>query len=88
MSAESNQAMLQMLWTSIIGDKKVVCAFGSENYEDLEFIRRLVEEGKFKTVIDRRFILDQVAEVHSYAESGQKKGNIIIEVIPQVSGGL
>ena len=43
-------------------------------------IQKLIEQGKFSSVIDRKYPLEQVVEAYRYVETGQKTGNVVVTV--------
>jgi NADPH:quinone reductase-like Zn-dependent oxidoreductase len=64
-------------------DGKYVSVTGSpsRNQNDLLFLKELIESGKLKTVIDRKYKLKQIREAHAYVEQYHKKGNVVINVV-------
>ena len=71
-------------WISITGAAKVVGGLPRPAPGDLSFLKGLIQAGELRTVIDRRYSLQEIAEAFRYAEAGHRKGHVII-VLEQTS---
>ena len=69
------------LWTSRFGDKKVVFPIPPHyTRQDVVFLKGLMEAGKYRAVIDRRYPLEDVIAATRYVETEQKTGNVVLTV--------
>jgi NADPH:quinone reductase-like Zn-dependent oxidoreductase len=68
------------LVTPLLGGKKVLFPIPKHDQELVNYIRGLLESGAFKPLIDRRYPLDEIVEAYRYVETGQKIGNVVIDV--------
>jgi NADPH:quinone reductase-like Zn-dependent oxidoreductase len=71
---------LVALITRFLGSRRAKLGIGRYRKEDLLLVKELVETGKYRPVIDRRYALDAIVEATRYVESGQKKGNVVLRV--------
>ena len=69
------------LWTSRVGDKKVVFSIPPRyTKQDVLFLKELIEARKYRAVVDRRYPLEEVIEATRYVETEQKTGNVVLTV--------
>ncbi len=66
------------LATRWIGDKKVTLPIPKYTKEDVLYVKRLIEAGSYRAVIDRTYPLEDVVEATRYVETGQKTGNVVL----------
>lgn len=73
--------LIKYYFISILkGDKKIIIGVAKEKKADLDFLKDLIENGMLKPVIDRSYPLNQIKIAHEYAETGKKRGNLVITV--------
>ena len=73
--------ILLSIWMSMTSNKKLKIESSSQKKDDLIFVKELIEAGKIKSVIDRKYPLEQTSDAHRYVETGRKKGNVVLTVL-------
>jgi NADPH:quinone reductase-like Zn-dependent oxidoreductase len=69
------------VWTSRIGDKKALFPIPPHyTKKNVLFLKGLIETGKYRAVIDRRYPLEDVVEATRYVETQQKTGNVVLTI--------
>ncbi len=72
--------ILQMLWTKLASNKKLLSGVALDKPEHLQTLKDLAESGALKPTIDRTYPLDQIQQAHSYVDAGHKSGSVVITV--------
>jgi len=63
-----------------ISNKKVIFPIPYSKQKTIPYIINLLEKGKFKPVIDREYLLEDISKAYEYVIAGQKTGNVLIKV--------
>lgn len=68
------------IFTPLLKGKKVIFPVPGDIKKSLLFIKKLLEEGSFKPVIDRTYPLEKIVEAYKYVQTGEKTGNVVIKI--------
>lgn len=82
-SSELGRGGSNVFWTLVtplLRGKKVKFPIPKQTAETVNYFKDLMESGEFKPVIDRHYPLEQIVEAYAYVETGQKIGNVVIDV--------
>jgi len=74
------QAILLAPFLSLAGSRKLSMKGAKAKQEDLQVLKEMLEAGKIKPDIDRRYPLEQTADALRYMEAGHVRGKILITV--------
>jgi NADPH:quinone reductase-like Zn-dependent oxidoreductase len=74
------------LATRFVGSRRATLGLGRYRKEDLLLVKELVEDGRYRPVIDRTYALDDIVEATRYVETGQKTGSVVLRVSAAARG--
>lgn len=80
LAAEGLSQSLRIPWTNLTSGRKVFAGTANSSVQDLRFLVKLAEKGKFSPVIDRVYPLEKIAQAHQYVGTKRKRGNVVITV--------
>ena len=75
---KNSENIFLALLTPLLHGKKVLFPLPTIKKEDVIFLKKLVESGKYKPLIDRSYHLDKIVDAYKYVETRQKVGNVVI----------
>jgi NADPH:quinone reductase-like Zn-dependent oxidoreductase len=78
----SQNPILALITPPFRGRKVMFPIPPKHSQREVGYIKEMIESGAFKPVIDRRYRLDQIVEAYRYVETGQKIGNVVVEIVP------
>ena len=79
--AQIYQALVLGPMLSMTGKQKLRILSAVPNQNDLVFVKELMEAGKVKSIIDKRYPLSEVAEALRYYEERHVRGKVVITVV-------
>lgn len=77
-----SQNIFLALFTPLLRGKKVIFPLPTNSRGSVLLIKKLIEEGQFNSVIDRKYTLEKIVEAYRYVETGMKTGNVVITCLP------
>jgi NADPH:quinone reductase-like Zn-dependent oxidoreductase len=72
--------MLRSILTPVFSDKEVIFAFAGETEEELLELKKMIEEGAIKPVVDLTYALEQAADAHRWVEAEQRQGPVVLVI--------
>lgn len=79
-STEGTPALFLDVALSALFSRRAKAILVKSRGEDLDFVRKLLEEEKLRTVVDRVVPMGAVADAHAYSKTGRARGKIVLSV--------
>ena len=71
------------IWSSLTGSGRVLLPTPHASQAFVDFLKARIEAREFHAVIDRTYLLRDIADAYRYVETEQKAGIVVIEVVPE-----
>lgn len=73
-----------VLWSAIAGNNRVVVPVPRRGSGPafVQSLKELMETGRFRAIVDRKYPLDAIVDAYRYVGTGQKVGIVVIDVVP------
>ncbi len=81
LGAPSLLQMLRSVCSGLFSKKKVYVELASHSTTDLNYLKGQIEQGAIRSMIDKRFSLEQAAEAHRYIDSDRKAGSVVLSLV-------
>jgi len=72
--------MLRSVFTTRFTDKTARVAFAAETTEELRTLKKMIEDGKIQSIVDKVYPMEQAADAHRRVETEQRRGAVVIEI--------
>jgi len=78
---KNGENIFYALTTPIWGGKRLLFPIPTITKDDVLLLKDLAEKGEYKPLIDRKYKMEEIVEAYRYVESGQKTGNVILQIV-------
>jgi 2-desacetyl-2-hydroxyethyl bacteriochlorophyllide A dehydrogenase len=76
----SPKSLLAAMRTRLHGGPRFAFFVTRASGHDLALLARLIDQGRLRTVVDRIFPLEEVADAHRYVEGGNARGKVVVQI--------
>jgi NADPH:quinone reductase-like Zn-dependent oxidoreductase len=77
------QTLMLALWSMITRSGRVLITLPGRVDGFVGYLKDLMETGRLRAVIDRRYPLEAIADAYRFVETGQKVGIVVIDVVKE-----
>ncbi len=72
--------VMMALFFKLSPGRKMMFVIPTKDPEGIRYLKEFIASGRFRPVLDRTYPLDQIVDAYRFVETGQKVGNVVIEV--------